>query len=279
MTPTATPRLLLILAATTARLAAADAPAGAGSDDVVPLAQAHIILAEDFESAEVGGIPAGYTKKGAVSVVDDVAHSGKKSLRIDAAVTGARQIMKTGEEVTALGGQHWGRLFFKVQLPAAMPLEGKSVHSTIVAGSAESPLDKQPIEVRVLGTQGNAKGTYDYLYNVQPRKGRKEFATFTKSIYQYSDGWVLAEWYVDYATQTYRFFIDGKELPGIGFHKGENNFAGAEIPPVFQSLTFGWCNYQPTAGPGFVAWIDDIALGKDRIGGQTRLPATAAAKP
>jgi hypothetical protein len=265
-------------AAASSSVVAADPPATGPSDDIVPIKKARIIIAEDFESTAVGGIPAGYTKKGAVGVVGDVAHTGTKSLRLDAAVNGARQIIKQGEELTTLGGQHWGRLFFKVQLPSAVPPDGKIVHTTIVAGAAESPLAKDPIEVRLLGTLGNSKGTYQYLYNVQPRKGRKEFGPSTKSIYHYADGWVLAEWYVDYATQTYRCFIDGHELTALSIKKGENNFAGAEIPPVFESLSFGWCNYQPVVGTGFVAWIDDIALGKDRIGDQTLLPVAGAGK-
>lgn len=271
-------RVLLLATAAATPLLAADAAPALPAVEVVPLAKAHIVLAEDFESTAVGAIPAGYTKKGAVGVVDEVAHTGKHSLRIEAAINGAREIIKTGEEITALGGQHWGRLFYKVQLPAAQPVEGKIVHSTMVEGTAESPLDKQPIQVRMLGTLVNTKGTFDYLYNVQPLKGRKEFATTSPSVYHYSDSWTLAEWYVDYATQTYRFFVDGQELSGIGFHKGEGNFAGAEIPPLFTSMAFGWCNYQPVASGGFVAWIDDIVLSKERIGGQTALPAASTAK-
>jgi hypothetical protein len=44
-----------------------------------------LLLSEDFESTPVGEIPRGVTKTGLVGVVDDVAHSGKKSLRMEAA--------------------------------------------------------------------------------------------------------------------------------------------------------------------------------------------------
>ena len=47
--------------------------------------------------------------------------------------------------------------------------------------------------------------------------------------------------------------------------KGPKNFENAEIPAAMESITFGWWNYQ-AAGKGFVAWIDDIALSKDRLG-------------
>lgn len=237
-----------------------------------------IILLEDFESTEVGQIPAGYTKKGSVSVVSDVFHSGAKSLRLDAAVKGPRQIVKQGAELAALGGRHWGRLYFKVQMPTPLPPEGKIVHTTLVAGAAKSPLFDDPIEVRMMGLLLNTKGTFQYMYNVQPRKERKEFGVSTKSIYKFSDEWTLAEWYVDYDTQAYRFFINGEELAPLAFKKGETNFAGAEIPKVFENLSFGWYNYQPVEGEGFVAWIDDIALGGERIGDRVIQSGTTAGR-
>src|SRR5947209_18844369 len=87
-----------------------------------------LLLSEDFETTAVGAIPAGFTKTGAVGVVDDVAHSGRKSLRIEPAQKGARKITKQGPEIAALGGQHWGRLYYKVKLPYPTPVvpEGKT---------------------------------------------------------------------------------------------------------------------------------------------------------
>ncbi len=248
-----------------------------------PIGSAKLLLEVDFEATPVGEIPKGFTKSGAVGVVDDVAHSGKKSLRMEASVNGARRITLKGDVVAALGGQHWGRLYFKVQLPAPVPQGSGNfpvIHSTLVAGSAQSPLAKDPIEVRVVDTVLGPKGTHQYLYNVQPRK-RPEFAKGSKYNYHYSDEWTLAEWYVDYATQSYRFFINSEEVKDVAFSKGAGNFAGAEIPEVFESLSFGWNNYQPAgeAGKGFVAWIDDIALSKERIGNRGLVPGQKATKP
>jgi hypothetical protein len=241
--------------------------------DNPPIGNGKLILEEDFESTSAGQIPKNFTKQGAVSVVDDVAHSGKKSLRIEAAVNGPRRITTKGDAITALGGTHWGRLYFKVQLPTPIP-EGAGkfpvIHSTLVGGNAQSPSAKDPIEVRVLDTVMGPKGTHQYIYNVQPKK-RPEFAHGGKYTNTFSDQWTLAEWYVDYATQTYRFFINGEELKDVSFSKGAGNFEGSEIPEVFESLSFGWNNYQ-AAGKGFTAWIDDIALSKERIG-----PTKAAA--
>jgi hypothetical protein len=65
---------------------AADSPAGGLPD--VPVSKAKPIVAIDFESTAVGQVPPGFAKTGAVGVVDDVAHSGKRSLRMDAAANG-----------------------------------------------------------------------------------------------------------------------------------------------------------------------------------------------
>jgi hypothetical protein len=232
--------------------------------------EAPLLLLEDFESTAAGQIPKAYTKQGAVGVVDDVAHSGTHSLRTEAAVNGPRRItINDPKLMAALGGEHWGRLYFKVQLPVPVPKgEGKFpvIHSTIVSGKAQSPQFKDPIEVRTLDVvMGPNNGAFQWIYNVRPAK-RPEFANGSKYDYHYTDEWTLAEWHVDFATQSYTLYINGAEIPGASMNKGAGNFEKCEIPEVFESLSFGWNNYQKAEPTGFVAWIDDIALAKERIG-------------
>src|SRR4051812_5697249 len=90
-------------------------------------ASAPLLLVEDFEEVAAGQIPKAFTKQGAVGVVDDVAHSGGHALRMEAAVNGPRRItINDPKLMAALGGEHWGRLYFKVQLPVPVPKgEGK----------------------------------------------------------------------------------------------------------------------------------------------------------
>ncbi|MBA3936087.1 MAG: hypothetical protein H0X38_01370 [Planctomycetes bacterium] len=261
---------LLLVVATTLLSSAEAAPAANDPATIVPLSKATFFLFEDFESTEPGKIPKAFTPVGSVGVVDDVAHTGRHSLRLNAAVNGARQIVWKGPALTAMGGEHWGRLFYRVQLPSPLPAGG-GIHTTIVVGAGMSPLAKDKFEVRLMGTSTRADGAFSYLYNVQPLQGRPEFGKGSGEVNHYSDSWTLAEWYVDYATQSYRFFVNGKELTDLAIHKGANTFAGAEIPQVFDSLAFGWQNYQAAAGTGFTTWIDDIALTRERIGGQKQI--------
>lgn len=244
--------------------------AGAVQSAGPPVGKGPLLLQETFELTAPGDIPRGFQKTGAAEVVEGVAFSGRRSLRIAPAPNGPRRITLRGDVLRRLGGRHWGRLFFKVQLPHPEPAAGV-IHSTLVAGAARSPLDQQPIEVRLVDTVLGAGRKHQWLYNVQPAS-RPEFGKGSGFNYWYSDQWTLAEWYVDFDTQSFRLFIDGKEIEEVAFSKGKGNFRDAEIPEVFESLSFGWNNYQQ-AGAGFTAWIDDIALAPERIGTRGVVPS------
>jgi hypothetical protein len=236
------------------------------------------VVSEDFESTPVGQIPKGFTKTGAIGVAEDSAHGGKHSLKIDPAEKGGRFISLPADKVAALAGEHWGRFYYKVKLPAPLPVPqpGKpnaSIHCTFVAANAVSPSANDKIELRLAGMSVNSTGAFKYLYNVQPRGGRKEFGVGSKTTQQFTDQWTLVEWHADNATQTYQFFVNGQEVTDIGLHKGAGQFEGVEIPPAFQTYSVGWTNYQSASGEGFTVWIDDLALGKKRLG-----PAAAAGK-
>jgi len=267
MTTAARATLLLILLVGPLALAqqGKDAKELKPPTDDPPVGKAPIVLMEDFETTEAGQVPKNYTKQGAVGVDDAVAHSGKRSLRMDAAVNGPRRITTKSEALAALGGTHWGRLYFKVALPAPECASGV-IHSTIVSAVGKSPLHDDEIEFRPLDTILGTKGTYSYIYNVQPHTKRPEFAHGSASKWKFTDEWTLAEWYVDYATQTYRLWINGAEVKDVAFMKGPKNYEGSEIPAAMESITFGWWNYQQAGPKGFTAWIDDIALSKERLG-------------
>jgi hypothetical protein len=229
-----------------------------------------LVVSDDLESTNVGDIPKGFTKTGAIAVADDAAHSGKHALKISPAVKGPRYISLDPATVAALGGEHWGRFYLKVKTPTPLPVvpEGKksaSIHTTLVAAKATSPLANDPIEVRLAGLSVKGTGEFNYLYNVQTKQ-RGEFGVSVKKTQPFTDAWTLVEWHVDHATQSYECFINGEKVSDISFTKGAGQFEKSEIPATFQSLWIGWNNYQPATGEGFTAWIDDIAIGKKRLG-------------
>jgi hypothetical protein len=220
-------------------------------------------ICEDFEEVTEGDVPPDWSKNGNVGVASDQFHRGSRSLKVGAADAGARRMTLMGARVAALGGTHWGRVFYKVAQPAPRPASGV-IHSTIVAGSAQSPVSGT-IEVRVVDTVEDNQGNHQYLYNVQPN-GRGEFGRGSTYDYQYDGEWHCTEWFVDHATQSYRFFVNGDEIESIAVANGAGNFSESEIPAVFDSLSVGWNNYQTAPNGGFVAWLDDLAIAPNRLG-------------
>lgn len=223
------------------------------------------IVADDFESTAVGAIPAGFTKTGELGVEEGVAHSGKHALMIQPGVRGGRSIDLAPDKIAALGGEQWGRLYYKIKTPAPLPT-GRLIHATIVHGAATSPLKGDKIDVRLATLLYYPNGDFQYFYNVQPPNGRPEFGPKSPTMQKFDDAWHLLEWHADNATQTYEFFVDGKEVTDITQHKGAGNYEGIEIPAAFQTLSIGFTNYQAATDQGFTVYIDDIALGKTRQG-------------
>jgi len=213
------------------------------------------LLCEDFESTAAGAVPAGWTQHGDASVAEDQAAHGVRALKIGAAANGARRIET---DASVLGSRHWGRVYYRVQLP----VPNVFVHSTLVALQGQGPTRGNG-EYRVVDTVKQAGGAHQFLYNVQPSGA--EFGTGSSYDWAFDDAWHCAEWYIDADAQAYRFFIDGAEVESIRKDNGGGNYSGTDIPPVFDSVKVGWNNYQ-YAGEGFVAWMDDVAMDDERVG-------------
>jgi hypothetical protein len=235
--------------------------AGAAGGDAAGCAARDFLICEDFETAPVGGTPDGWTKHGDASgVVEDEARGGSRSLRLGPIPVWERRIYR---DASALGSAHWGRIYFKVQLP----VPDAFVHSTLVALSGVGPT-RGASEYRVVDTVKQAVDTPDvgsriqFLWNVQPQNSG-EFGEGTSYDREFDDAWHCAEWHLDAGAQSYAFYLDGQEL--LAFQNGPNNFEGTDMPTSFDELRVGWINYQEAA-PGFTAFIDDVALDDERIG-------------
>jgi hypothetical protein len=233
--------------------------AGSGAGGSNGTCSPNYLLCEDFEAAGIGTAPLGWTAHGNASVAEDQANRGKHSLKISPANNGERRIYHPTDMV---GAQHWGRVYYRVQLP----VPDAFVHSTLVTFFGKGPTVGNA-EFRVVDTVKDAKtggfagGKHQFLYNVQPNGA--EFGTGSSYDYNFEDKWHCAEWHVDAADQSYHFYYDSKEV--IGFAKGAGKFSGSELPNGFQEVRLGWNNYQ-SSPPGFTAWLDDFALADVRVG-------------
>jgi hypothetical protein len=207
---------------------------------------------EDFEAASVGNLPMGWTVsgggKGSISVAAGQVHGGKLSLKTVSSTPYQPRIEKS---LGALGGTaetHWGRVYYRVAAPAPV----LDFHLTMVAlriGGGES---------RVLDTVQDAAGKMAYLYNI-PDDSCCNLNALAYD-FRYDGIWHCTEWYVNNATDSFRFFVDGNELRSVGFsQRPEARLAR------FSSIALGSIFYVPASGP-FEVWFDDLALNDSRIG-------------
>jgi hypothetical protein len=246
------------------RAPAAQAPPPAGCDRL------SVFLCEDFDSTPAGSIPRGWRATGPVIVSAAAARSGRHSLEVGVVAKGPRVITTSLAGLGARGGEQWGRIFFKVKMPA--PYSATQIlHSTLVAERAVSPSHFDPIETRPVGIEGSHDGKPDFqfLYNVQPGSRRHEFATLSPFDWSYDSSWHCAEWHLSFSRQSYDFFVDGREVSSIRLDNGPGRFDGTEIPSSYRSISIGWTNYRSAAVNGFhgfQAWVDDFALDATRIG-------------
>ncbi|MET0596121.1 MAG: hypothetical protein ABW133_25705, partial [Polyangiaceae bacterium] len=214
------------------------------------------LICENFESTAEGAIPAGWTKHGNATVVSGEAARGLHALKIASAASGERRIYTDGAK---LGSGHWGRIFYRVEIPTPTVF----VHSTMVALYGSGPVNGNG-EVRVVDTVKDANGKHQFLYNVQP-SGGAEFAKGSPYNWTFDGAWHCAEWHIDAPTQSYAFYYDGVEVTSITINNGPGNYNGSDIPMAFTDVRVGWNNYQ-SAAPGFVAYIDEVAMDTNRIG-------------
>jgi hypothetical protein len=213
-------------------------------------------LCDSFEAGTVGGVPTGWTAlRGygsavGVGLATDQFHSGAMALKSNSMTPGQARVQRSLAALGATAAKHWGRIFYKVQSPAPTPNSGV-IHITLAALEGAN-------ENRIVDTVEMSNGTHQWIYNL-PDDSCCPGSAYN---WRFDAAWHCAEWYVDAATQSYRFFTDSVEVPSIGFTAR----AGARLG-TSTNLAVGTIFYQAPPSP-FVIWYDDLAIDDTQIGCQ-----------
>ncbi len=216
-------------------------------------------LCEDFETGTVGALPTGWTSfKGYgagsptdVALANDQFHSGTMSLKSDSLMRGATRAEKSLSAIGATAATHWGRIFYKVDSPSPKP--NTYLHNTFV--SLIGPSGENRIVDTVEATNGN---THQWLFNI-PSDG---CCTSSAYSWTFDAAWHCAEWYVDVATDSYRFFSDSTEVTALAF-TGNTKSTMSDYTDVVVGATYYQSN-GAIATP-FIVWFDDLAIDDNRI--------------
>lgn len=219
-------------------------------------------VCESFESTEPGALPSGFTLEGygtrTVGVSADRAMRGARSLKIEVAAQGAVTAWLTRSAVGALGQQHFGRAFFRIDGPA--PTE--FVHFDLLQASGPYQGHTNAVRYASTGTGvGTGQGNWSFIYNVQPSGDGAggEFGTEgNRSAHARVDDWMCLEWSFDAAKQVAQYYLDGAAIDYLRIDTER-----AEIP-VFDTLAVGFGKYQNTGA--FLVYLDEVAFDGERIG-------------
>jgi hypothetical protein len=218
-------------------------------------------LCEDFEKGTIGQLPAGWTLEksyGTLSpqnaaLATDEFHSGKMSLKADdLGQSGAARALRSLASLGATAGKHWGRIFYKVQVPEPKPAAGGYIQNTWVTLNAAEGTNQ------VVDTVEYGDGTHQWLYL------RSDNGCGFGSAYdwRFDDAWHCAEWYVDGPGSAYRFFSDSTEVTLTNFPGTNTCFKAAN---GFTGVLVGSLTYATPTGRR-VVWFDDLAIDDNRIG-------------
>ncbi|ACY14249.1 hypothetical protein [Haliangium ochraceum] len=246
---------------------ALDAP-GAVADageETPPLACDDLPLCDDFEAATAGGEPPApwvvgapnCSNGGSVSVDDEVAHSGSRSVRVSAGGSYCDHIFLAAEApFAALGELVYGRFF--VRLDEALG-EGHTTFMTMRDDSEERDL-RMGGQTQIL--MWNRESDDATLPALSPT-GR------AASVALSAQTWYCVEFAVDGAAGTIETWVDGARIEGL-IVDGEPT-ADIDEPwlrktgwaPQLSDFKLGWESY---AGQANTLWFDDVALSNQPIG-------------
>ena len=220
---------------------------------------------ESFEGVPSGSPadPAVWTSTSADLVVSsERAARGKQSLHVPPINGGNKYIRQSKSfSMPGMASAFYGRMFLWVErFPLENPADnGKTVyHWTTVQAAAKA--DGSGFAVRLGGHKRVTNALWLRL-NIEPHSALAETGLFDKVFPQKAQRWYCVEFYLDSAKNEARFWYDGVELPDLHW---QNTMPAYDFPD-FQSLAFGWAEYQGTKTP-FEAYIDEIALDPHPIG-------------
>jgi hypothetical protein len=219
------------------------------------------LLCEDFETTADGAIPKNFTKvasSGTLAVVSDLAHGGKKSLKIMAPSGSYETYLKETLTFPAKNNTIWGRVWFRTE--ALMPSDfvhwnliearGKTSNNRIRYGGINNP-------------HGGSFFTNAFLFNVETGGSGEKAIDDDPKPEVAAKTWICVEWMFDGTAQEARMFWNGVERPKM--HATAPWFEDKYKMPTFDALYLGWAIYQPISKP-YEVHLDDIAVGDSRVG-------------
>lgn len=232
---------------------------------------AGLLLCEDFESYDAGRAPSGRWQtslaKGTVAVDTAHAASGAKAVRLTVQAGTASDSYRVAALVLS-GAPYfpwpanaiYGRL--KLFVPTLPP--GSDVHYDFVNGQGFSSAASGDAQVKY-----GAMNQKHFLANLWESPTQLDCWKSSNTSLTMPEGrWACLEWHFDGARNEAELWLDGQPVNEVTvMGQGDGCVNRASLPwhfPAFDRLSVGWMAYQAYGAQEL--WLDDVALGTQRIG-------------
>jgi hypothetical protein len=221
------------------------------------------LFCDDFESyTGTPDMPWTINKNEGNVVIDGAQHrSGANAVKFT--TTGAKAYQQAFISLTKpfpiASNAFYGRMMIYATKAA-----NDGVHWTMIQG--EGSVTTPAIERAVVRYGGQHQQTMMANYDSNPLKSDCWRHSATKM----PEGkWACMEWYFEGATNTQKFWLDGKAIDDLTVvEKGEGCLAHDTedkwLFPQFKKVSLGWESYQ--TDDAREVWIDDVAIGTTQIG-------------
>lgn len=229
-----------------------------------------LAFCEDFEALAAGAVSnatstAWDIETSAGSLAIDSAHArGAKALKVSTTGNGRARLVKTG--LALANNSAWGVMHAWV---TAFPTAPDYAHYSLVelAGTG-NPSAIRPIGGQYIPTFGpnNPAGAFWGVGSDAGPTG--DWTNWKYTAPSVGGQWLCLEFRMDNATSGIDVYIDGVAKPEMSVTR--TNHGGTNVDfvfPTFDRVWFGWWLYQANPTPNtYDVWLDDLALGPDRIG-------------
>jgi hypothetical protein len=244
--------LTLVVAAL---VAAIPAPAGAAE---IPPPCGELLFCEDFQALPTGGATSlkwGVdTRHGTLTV--EKLRRGQKVLHVHTEGNG-RAFLRV-DDFAAPDNSFYGRVRLRAD---SLPRRPDWAHYTLIEATGQGPEIVRPLGGQYVPTLDTA------LWGVGADGGPTgDWTNWRESAPSREDVWQCVEWRMDASDNRIELWFDGVAQPDLTVSTTDHGGNPVDfLFPRFDTIKFGWQLYQPN-DDSHDLWLDDIALGAERIG-------------
>jgi hypothetical protein len=232
--------------------------AAAGGQHPGSCCNAELLFCEDFQRLPTGGATSldwGVdTRHGTLTV--EKLRRGQQVLHVHTEGNG-RAFLRV-DDFAAPDNSFYGRVRVRVD---AFPRQPDWAHYTLVEATGEGPEIVRPLGGQYVPILDET------LWGVGADGGPTgDWTNWQESAPSREDVWQCVEWRMDASDNRVDLWFDGVPQPDLTVSTTDHGGNDVDfLFPRFDTVKFGWQLYQPNDG-AYDLWLDDIALGADRIG-------------